>query len=298
MKYILRFASIMCMTAVNSSSLSAAQVGDVGVVYRFTEYENKDSVVKAIKMFDNGVSLFLLEGLSKKNEAFQKVPKILPYHSFFGLMAVVAREMKISKLTLDPKLEKADLFFMYNSDISRNPSATAPEYDRRGPRTKMKGYAPVEIFLPEEPRIVFATRVKNPDISRMSSSQRFSSESATGRSYSYEEMFTKKHIDKGAFLSNFSNCVYKICDGGVFIAQQFVDYQREKHGKNAKVIGEIISLSQRELSEIVFWLWSRDGKAATYPELCRRHPELFEPIRGFNEFKSEIGQMLLAHGKK
>ena len=66
----------------------------------------------------------------------------------------------------------------------------------------------------------------------------------------------------------------------------------------SKVIGEIISLSQRELSEIVFWLWSRDGKAATYPELCRRHPELFEPIRGFNEFKSEIGQMLLAHGKK
>lgn len=110
-------------------------------------------------------------------------------------------------------------------------------------------------------------------------------------------------------MSEFKARVFKMCDGGGFI----VDYATalslvgENVGTNARIVKKKwdrqiylsdVILNAREISEIVYWLWHRDGKVSKYPELCKRHPELFEPISRLDDFKTEIGRMLVERSKQ
>lgn len=272
-----------------SATSYAALVVETGAVYDFDEYENKDFVINAIMKFDSNFSVLQVNGSFEIGGVHQEAMRLLPYYSFWGLNAVKC----VDATRLDGSRETEEILFLYNSDISRNPTEATPEYDRNGRIVKRKGYVPCEVFISGLPNVVFAKKVSKPDVSRFTSTRKFSSKEGAGHSCSYNKFFKEKGIDKDAFLSTFSNTVHKICDSGVFAIKP-----KQKKETVSNVIGEIISLSPREISEVVYWLWLRDGKEGKYPELSRRNPELFEPIGDISEFKTEIGHMLVARSKK
>ena len=119
-----------------------------------------------------------------------------------------------------------------------------------------------------------------------------------------EKFWREKGVDRENFLRQIASRAFVVCDGGAFS----VDYPSARkiiQAKNCSVTGEVrddrdwrlsedINLNGREISEIVYWLWNRDGKGAKYSELCRRNPELFEPISKAEPYKTEIGRALAA----
>jgi len=296
MKSIQHFAKflILCITIISADNNKCLAIS-------FIEYPNKQFVVSKIAGFEDNVSLLLVDGISTNTNLLKRACKILPYYPFFGLTAV----QKLKCSSLDISTSYSDIVFLYRSDLSRNHSQIAPEYDRAGRLVKPKGYCPSELLFDSGPRLVFAERCFVPDATRMLKIKEFSAQGGTGHVYSYDGIFKEKGIDKPCFLSNFSNTVYKICDGGLFAFNNPNVSQCANDGRGftiddikALLSKEIIDFSSREASEIVYWLWKRDGKVGKYPELCKRHPELFEPISGLDDFKTEIGRMLVERSKQ
>ena len=268
--------------------------------FRITAQQNKESVARSIIGYAANVSFAIL--YHPNRIAFDRCERVLPHAWRFGLSEV---ESIIDSRWADGikmPLEDINLLFLYESDRCSNV----------GRGKQIHAYVGSPHFMPGICRIVFMTAQGKPIQERYSQQELMPGGVCV---IPFEKFWSAKRISQNQFMETFSCHVFKICDGGAFTveygcAQRVLHNMRHSAGSaalydepnkdswnNQLYLNDVV-LDGREISEIVFWLWSRDGKAATYPELCRRHPELFEPIRGFNEFKSEIGQMLLAHGKK
>ena len=116
-------------------------------------------------------------------------------------------------------------------------------------------------------------------------------------------------IEESKYMSEFSNRVFKICRIGFFgipfaSAVAFVNNTatRQDDAKELRIeptpkTAHLNVLDPREISEVVYWLWKRKGKTEEYAGFVKAHPELFEPIAGEEEFRTELGRRLIGTWK-
>jgi len=171
----------------------------------------------------------------------------------------------------------------------------------------VNAYAGSFVFNKGVCRLVFVTRQAEPIPDRFTGSD-FTPHGSSGRSM--ESFFADYGPGREKLLREFRVRVFKICDGGSFVVSYDVSKRMaenralmptssiDKRKWSRAFYIDDIALNAREISEIVYWLWHRDGKVSKYPELCKRHPELFEPISGLDDFKTEIGRMLVERSKQ
>ena len=259
----------------------------------------RESIVASIARYPTNVSFSVIYVLPIH---FHRCETVFPSAWRFGLQDV---ESIIDSRWADglrvPEQER-DLLFLYESNrhASIDMNFCPSEY--------FGAYA----FELRSCRIVFLTWRGKPDRRRYDSR-----ELVPGRQLEvpYEDFWRYKGIDKTMHLRAFRDRAFAMCDGGAFE----VDYESavrvvcaakstragcsalpepDKKAWKSQSYDNDVELNSREISEIVYWLWKRDGKVGKYPELCKRHPELFEPISGLDDFKTEIGRMLVERSKQ
>jgi len=123
---------------------------------------------------------------------------------------------------------------------------------------------------------------------------------------SFETAVEDLGIDKKKFDETFANDVFMRCFCGPFgireeTAKKILEHDvkdaelRTPNKRNA--FRKLVYLDGREISEVVYWLWRRKGKAGEYAGFVKAHPELFEPIVDVSEFRTELGRRLLGTWK-
>lgn len=273
-------------------------------VYAVTPFDSaasitKKSIVTSIERYPTNVSFSVIYSLPIH---FDRCEKIFPSAWRFGLVAV---ESSIDSRWADGLLfpvRERDLLFLYESnrhasiDINHWPSEYCGAYE----------------FELGSCRIVFSTWRGAPDKKRYISRELIP---CGELDVPFEQFWKSKGIDKAMHLRAFQERAFAMCDGGAYeldfeSAMRVVRAVRSSRADSGNIsdpdkkawksqsYGNDVELNSREISEIVYWLWKRDGKVGKYPELCKRHPELFEPISGLDDFKTEIGRMLVERSKQ
>ena len=157
-------------------------------------------------------------------------------------------------------------------------------------------------------RIVFAHREVSPDFSYL---QALTMPMKNGKceKLSPANVWDVRGIEESKYMSEFSNRVFKICRIGFFgipfaSAVAFVNNTatRQDDAKELRIeptpkTAHLNVLDPREISEVVYWLWKRKGKTEEYAGFVKTHPELFEPIAGEEEFRTELGRRLIGTWK-
>ena len=257
----------------------------------------KESIVESIAGYSTNVSFAVL--FQSRAVAFDRCEQVLPQAWRFGLSAV---ESVIDSRWADGvnmPANDGNLLFLYESD--RHAEVTIDK--------KPHGYVGSPHFAQGICRLVFMTAQRMPIGKRYNQIELVPGGTLVTP---LEKLWISKGIDKDKYLDEFSRRVFKTCDGGAFCvdlgcAQKILGCMK-RHRENGlpmnndawdnQLYMEDVALNAREISEVVYWLWLRDGKEGKYPELSRRNPELFEPIGDISEFKTEIGHMLVARSKK
>ena len=252
----------------------------------------RESVVNSIERYATNVTFAITV---KKPNIVARADSVIPFAWRFGLEETDS--IVDSRLfdNIVPPAQEPGLLLVYESDRHTKVDLNHPP----------SGYVGSPIFEYGICRIVFLERQTTPIKERFSESDYV----LNAEKVPFERFFDVFSINRNNFMSEFKARVFKMCDGGGFI----VDYATalslvgENVGTNARIVKKKwdrqiylsdVILNAREISEIVYWLWHRDGKVSKYPELCKRHPELFEPISGLDDFKTEIGRMLVERSKQ
>ena len=271
-------------------------------IVSYSGYESKDCVVDAILQYPRGVEMFI----TKENPSeggFSDYNNLFPGFWRYGLLAI--KPQVSSEDISQSSIGNYPVMFAYHSDRYEN-GRRGVQYDSQHYVKRHRYYLGNEWFGDGRLRIAFMTRQSAILTNRISKIKGFH-KSSNGQIVTIKPKINLKSASTYAL----SNSVYKICDGGVFTADEKMK-KRMSFGSETTYFSstnqtnmidgfyasELISLSVCELSEIVYWLWHRDGKVSKYPELCKRHPELFEPISGLADFKTEIGRMLVERSKQ
>ena len=269
------------------------------VAFRMTDSSIKESVVQSIQNYCQNVTFAIL--FDSKKLTFSRQNHILPQFWRFGL---VAAESMIDSRWADgipiPSLDQ-NLLFCYESDRHSKLDMNDDTINYCGSASFSLGMCRIFFMTPQ--RSIIESRYDAIELI------------PGGRVSTSLTKFLSKDSNRDYYAGAFSNRVFKTCDGGAFS----VDYKcaekalkdklslSEDEGQLCAIakrewdsqlyLGDVV-LGGREISEIVYWLWKRDGKVGKYPELCKRHPELFEPISGLDDFKTEIGRMLVERSKQ
>jgi len=153
--------------------------------------------------------------------------------------------------------------------------------------------------------IFFVEKVKSPKPERFRN-ETINFDGATSRKVTFETAVEDLGIDKKKFDETFANDVFMRCFCGPFgireeTAKKILEHDvkdaelRTPNKRNA--FRKLVYLDGREISEVVYWLWRRKGKAGEYAGFVKAHPELFEPIADVSEFRTELGRRLLGTWK-
>ena len=188
-------------------------------------------------------------------------------------------------------------------------------YDSEGQNREVWGWRPIPSAIGPAPydgdaeycdgrmRLEFLNKVSSPK------AERFRNITVVlegeKKQVTFESVIQDFHIDKAKFSRVFANQVYMRCPCGPFGVEDGVARNIQAHdaaGVKPSVPrvpggGSLVSLNAREISEVVYWLWRRKGKTDEYAGFVKAHPELFEPIAGEEEFRTELGRRLIGTWK-
>ena len=299
MRNILRIADKMfvvhCILLGQSLLFAHASERDRDTSYESAEVDIKTGIVHGIQNYPPDVEFAVIAVKTDLRSLFKTARSQMPYFSSFGLrLASPVITGFASTNNLD------ELLFIYDSE---------------GQNREVWGWRPISSAIGPAPydgdaeycdgrmRLEFLNKVSSPK------AERFRNITVVlegeKKQVTFESVIQDFHIDKAKFSRVFANQVYMRCPCGPFGVEDGVARNIQAHdaaGVKPSVPrvpggGSLVSLNAREISEVVYWLWRRKGKTDEYAGFVKAHPELFEPIAGEEEFRTELGRRLIGTWK-
>ena len=296
MKDILRTNSfILVIFAFCVSSSSATQTA-LTISERDDDATKKSHHIAArIRSLSTNVQFFVSCEGGCAGADYNKARSCIPFYSAFGLKAVspLLRSQEIRQ-------RQDDLIFLYESQET---------FDGRWgwrplPMQSAKGGSHYVGQRHGLVTIGFIVKVTTPIKERFTAVEAVVN--GERRCTTYESAFADFNIDKAKFDEVFAKQVFMRCHCGLFgvehsTAKRIMDHDaggNKLELSQAKVQSRgLIFLDGREISEMVYWLWQRKGKVDEYDSFVKAHPELFEPIAGEEDFRTELGRRLIGTWK-
>lgn len=262
------------------------------LAYNFEEMskEVQRSIILGIRNYPTNVLFAVTQPM--RNRQMQEFIKVanerFPMYKWFGLEAF--RSMIIGGTA------KSEVAFLYESkrafNVLTNPRpiyATRNEYHRSNH------------FHDGMMKLIFMEQVTMPLAERFDNN---TSIVINGRSVkpSFETALADFNIDKRILNEVFEDRVFMRCYCGPFGIEEKTAKCVLMH--NADDVGirtslekekfkDLLILSRREISEVIYWLWERKGRSGEYVDFVKGHPELFVLIDDIRDFKTMIGKMLV-----
>ncbi len=301
------FLGVVCLTVAAATAPCLATVKEPWPnsggcsTYIGVERATQDSILQSIASYPADVELLVVNSFPELHYMEEKRPP-LPY---FALDLYRARSLIESfRPERDSRISgDEDALYFRLSDRYRK-DRSSPRYKERIPDPRRFVYVGSPNVMDGLCRILFVTRSKEA-IDAQYRPMRLEKVMADGSRKPVEHTFLEFLSELGyaaSDISQFTNVVFKMCDGGVFglapaVVREVLEHDRpeclSERQETVPRYGKLVSFSKREVSEIAFWVFAKRNRRSVYSRLAERHPELFLPMSGFADFETEVGKGLV-----